>query len=109
MFRQILPVVLGVSFVATAWAGDVSRPHEILVKNEVVRAYSLGRFRITPSDVWSLSYVANDPARCSATVHGLARRPGRFGHATYQFWVCIFGGQGGMLEAELIDDQQVGD
>lgn len=93
----------------SAWASGIQFEHRQLVVNEVVRAYSTARYAISGRDIWALAYDRNQDPACVALVTGLAKRPGRFGSSTYQFWVCISKTVSGRLEAEMTDEVQVAD
>jgi hypothetical protein len=106
-------VILTMLFGQLSFAASIDENHDALVREEVASSYSQGWGDETfdfseEDDIWGLEY-ASDEDGCIAFVKGFANKPSAFETVLYEFWVCISESDSGELEAEIWDDQQIGD
>ena len=85
---------------------------DIIVKETIINAYTQGydnnQLEMSMDDIWALE-LEESSQQCLAVVSGYAKKPSYYGSSTYKFWVCITKNSDGILEGELIDDDQIAD
>ena len=111
--KSILSFALILSFHGSVFASEIDPEHDKAVRDGVEIDYSQGRGDDTfhfskENDIWDLEYVDNEEG-CIAFVKGRANKPSYRGPVRVEFWACVTEPEPGHFEAEIWDEQQVGD